>query len=98
MHDRTADTSTAAMSGWMRSAALVAAGVVSLCLMLDPYALHGVPRARLHAGLPLLFLGVSGAYIYGFGFSPGNALARVFIHPLILLSFLVIGGVVLTTY
>jgi predicted membrane protein len=96
MFDRTVDTGGVRTFGWTRLAALVAAGVVSLALMLDPYVLQGVSLTRVHAGLPLLLLGVSGAYVHGFGFRPAHPISRAAVHPLIVLSLFVIGFVVLT--
>jgi predicted membrane protein len=97
MSSRGAETESVRISGWMRSAALVGAGVVSLVLMLDPYVLHGVSSTRLHVGVPLLLLSVSGAFVYGFGFRPANGLARATIHPLILLALFAVGVVALVT-
>jgi predicted membrane protein len=98
MSDRTAETEAVRTSIWTQAAALVVAGVVSLILMLDPYVLQGVSQTRLHAGLPLLLLGVSGAFVYGFGFRPANGLARASIHPVVLLGLLAVGGAVLVTH
>ena len=97
MSERTADTAAVRTSSWMRAAALVGAGVVSLALMLDPYVLQGVSQTRVHAGLPLLLLSASGAFIYGFGFRPANELARACIHRLALLGLFAVGIVVLVT-
>jgi predicted membrane protein len=97
MSDRTAETEAVRTSIWTRAAALVVAGVVSLILMLDPYVLQGVSQTRLHAGLPLLLLGVSGAFVYGFGFNPANGLIRASIHPLVLLALFAVGVVALVT-
>ncbi len=77
---------------WGRTAALVAAGVISLTLMLDPYMLNGASALRVHEGLPLLMLGVSSAFVYGLGFRPARIATRVLLHPAVTWALLGIGG------
>jgi len=67
--------------GWMRGVALGVAATISLALTLDPYLLNHVPTARMHEGASLLMFGVSGAFIFGLGFTPANRLARAALHP-----------------
>ena len=66
---------------WLRAISLAVAGVVSVALTVDPYILRGVSGARVHAGLPLLMLGVASALAYGLGFEPGGRVSRVLLHP-----------------
>ncbi len=82
-------------SSWTKGAALAAAGVVSLGLTFDPYALQGLSPTRVHIGLPLLLLGVSAGFVYGFGFRPENAGARAFCHPATAAALFVVGALVL---
>jgi predicted membrane protein len=79
-------------SPWTRTFSLAAAGAISLVLMLDPYALRGVSLSRVHEGLPLLLLGVSGAFIHGFGFRPTIKVIRAFANPIVIWSFLIVGA------
>lgn len=67
--------------GLSRIASLAAAGAVSFALMLDPYVLRGVSDARVHAGLPLMMLGVAGLFVYGLGFAPKTKALRFVFHP-----------------
>jgi predicted membrane protein len=66
---------------WSRAVALTAAGAASLALTLDPYVLSDVSSARVHEGMPLLMLGVSGAFAYGLGFRPAQPILRALLHP-----------------
>jgi predicted membrane protein len=91
MSDRTVSAQSLPAS-WTRALALGVAGVVSLALMLDPYVLQGVSQTAVHAGLPLVLVGVSAAFIYGFGFQLRNRIARAFCHPLTITALLVCGG------
>ncbi|MDQ0469819.1 cyd operon YbgE family protein [Labrys wisconsinensis] len=75
---------------WTRALSLMAAGGVSLLLLLYPYALHGVPNGRVHAGLPLLMLGAAGLFAHGLGFAARTGPARLVLHPA--LAWLLFGA------
>jgi hypothetical protein len=75
------DTAARPAINWMRGFALAVAAMISLALTLDPYLLNHVPTTRMHEGASLLMLGVSGAFVFGFGFTPANRLARAALHP-----------------
>jgi predicted membrane protein len=77
---------------WSQALALSAAASISLALMLDPYILSGVSALRIHEGLPLLMLGVSSAFAYGFGFTPAGAISRMLLHPALAWASLGVGG------
>jgi Cyd operon protein YbgE (Cyd_oper_YbgE) len=64
-----------------RAASLAVAGLASLALTLDPCLLNGVSATRIHAGLPLLMLGVSGAFACGLGFQPSGRISRALVQP-----------------
>jgi predicted membrane protein len=83
------DVGTAAGSTWARTISLVAAGAISLALMLDPYLLHGFSLARIHEGLPFLLLGVAGAFVHGFGYRATSSITCALAHPM--LSWLLLG-------
>ncbi|CAM5767118.1 hypothetical protein LMIY3S_02054 [Labrys miyagiensis] len=68
--------------GWGRALSLAVAGIASLLLMLYPYVLNGVPGWKMHTGLPVMMLGVTGLYMAGLGFSPRSKLLRAIFHPL----------------
>ena len=83
------DVGTASGSTWARTISLVAAGAISLALMLDPYLLRGFSLARIHEGLPFLLLGVAGAFVHGLGYRATSSIARALAHPM--LSWLLLG-------
>ena len=66
---------------WSRGLSLAAACGISLTLMLFPFVLRGIPGARLHLGLPILMLGVAGAFVHGIGFTPDNRFLRLLFGP-----------------
>jgi predicted membrane protein len=76
----------------MRTASFTAALAASLVLTLFPFLLRHVPETRLHSALPLLLLGVAGAFIYGIGYRPDNRLLRVLFGPVCAWA-LMIGGI-----
>jgi predicted membrane protein len=85
-----ADVGTTAASPWARAISFVAAGAISLALMLDPYLLRGFSLSRIHEGLPFLLLGVAGAFVHGFGYRAASGFTRALAHPMLswaLLSF-----------
>jgi predicted membrane protein len=75
----------------MRAASFATALAASLALMLFPFLLRHVPTTRLHSALPLLLLGVAGAFIYGVGYRPDQKLLRVLFGPACAWA-LMIGG------
>ena len=89
MSEIRADVGATAASPWTRAISLVAAGVISLALMLDPYLLRGFSLSRIHEGLPFLLLGVAGAFVHGFGYRATSRIARALAHPM--LSWLLLG-------
>lgn len=78
-----------------RALALVAGCVFSVALLLDPYLLKGVSLVRVHEGLPLLMLGVSTAFAYGFGFSSERPLVRALLHPALAWALIGAGAALL---
>lgn len=83
---------SAAASGWARALSLAGAGAISLALTLDPFLLNGVPPLRLHAGLPLMMLGVSGAFAHGLGYRPSSRVIRALVAPATAWLLLVAGA------
>jgi predicted membrane protein len=92
-----ADVATATAAPWARTISLVAAGAISLALMLDPYLLRGFSLARIHEGLPFLLLGVAGAFVHGFGYRPASSFMRVFAHPMLSWALLGFGAAWIAT-
>jgi predicted membrane protein len=84
-----ADVATATAAPWARTISLVAAGAISLALMLDPYLLRGSSLSRIHEGLPFLLLGVAGAFVHGFGYRAASSFTRALAHPM--LSWALLG-------
>jgi predicted membrane protein len=78
----------------IRTVSLAAALAASLALMLFPFLLRSVPETRLHAVLPVMLLGVAGAFVHGVGFSPDNRLLRVLFGPACAWT-LMVGGAIL---
>ena len=50
--------------------------VLSLTLMIYPYALGNSMDRATHAALPVLLFGVSGAFVHGMGYEPDNRFLR----------------------
>jgi predicted membrane protein len=75
----------------VRTASFMAALVASLALMLFPFLLRHVPETRLHAALPILLLGIAGAFVFGIGYRPDNRLLQVLFGPICSWA-LIIGG------
>jgi predicted membrane protein len=65
----------------IRTASLTAALAASLMLMLFPFLLRHIPAARLHSALPVMLLGVAGAFVHGIGYTPDNKLLRILFGP-----------------
>jgi predicted membrane protein len=76
------------------TASFFAALAISLALMLFPFLLRHVPGTRLHSALPLMLVGVAGAFVHGIGFVPDNKLLRVLFGPACAWA-LIVGGVLL---
>jgi predicted membrane protein len=81
--------------GALRAASFIAALAATLVLMLVPFLLRGVPDARLHSALPIAMLGIAGAFVYGIGFTPDNALLRMLFGPWCCWTLMVVGTAVL---
>jgi predicted membrane protein len=77
-----------------RLLSLATAGIVSLTLLLYPYGLSGIASWRIHAGLPLMMLGVAGFFVYGLGFAARTAAVRLLFHPLVSWAFFIAGALV----
>jgi predicted membrane protein len=92
-----ADAKTVTGATWARSVSLVAAGAISLALMLDPYLLRGFSLARIHEGLPFLLLGVTGAFVHGFGYRAASSFTRALAHPLLSWALLGFGAAWIAT-
>src|ERR1700722_14686187 len=92
MSEIRADAKKATAAPWARAISLVAAGAVSLALMLDPYLLRGFSLSRIHEGLPLLLLGVAGAFVHGFGYRATSSIMRALAHPLLSWTLLGFGA------
>jgi predicted membrane protein len=75
----TTDSGAPARMSVARALTFFVALTVSLVLLLDPYVLGAHLSWRIHAGLPLLMLGVSISFAYALGFKPdGRALRAGF--------------------
>lgn len=81
---------------WARGVSLVAALAVSAVLMLYPYALGTTMTAATHTALPLLLVGVSAAFVHGFGFRPDNRAWRFVCGPLVAWPLMAVGIAILT--
>jgi predicted membrane protein len=92
---RTDLATPSAARGWARALSLAVAGLVSLLLLVDPYVLSGIPSARVHAGLPLMMLGIAGLFMDGLGFEPRTRALRLAFHPAAAWLFFAIGAAVI---
>lgn len=59
-----------------RALSLAAAAILSLALMIYPYALGNTMDRATHIALPVLLLGISGAFVHGIGYEPDNRFLR----------------------
>ena len=59
-----------------RALSLAAAAILSLALMIYPYALGHTMDRVTHTALPVLLFGVSGAFVHGIGYEPDNRFLR----------------------
>ena len=92
-----AEVATATAAPWARTISLVAAGAISLALMLDPYLLRGFSLARIHEGLPFLLLGVAGSFVHGFGYRATSGVTRALAHPMLSWTLLAFGAAWIAT-
>lgn len=81
-----------------RAASLLVALGLSGGLLLYPRVLGNHLGPLEHAVLPLLLLGVSGAFVVGLGYRPDNRLARVVLSPAASWGLMALGVVVLVLH
>lgn len=65
--------------------------------MLFPFLLHDIAGSRLHAGLLIMVLGVSGLFVYGIGYIPSYWALRLLFGPNCSYALTISGSVVLST-
>jgi predicted membrane protein len=73
-----------------RSISLVLAGAASVVLLVFPYLLGNPLAPRVHAVLPLLLLGIAGAWVHGLGFIPKHRLPRLLASPAFVWPLLIV--------
>jgi predicted membrane protein len=78
-----------------RTISFIAALAASLTLMLFPFLLRYVPSGRLHTALPVMLLGVAGAFVYGIGYQPDNRLLQLLFGPKCAWSMMIGGALLL---
>ncbi len=83
-----------ALARAIQTVSFAVALLASLALMTFPFLLRQVPAMRLHSALPLMLLGVAGAFVHGVGFSPDSRLLRVLFGPACAWT-LMVGGALL---
>jgi predicted membrane protein len=76
---------------WSRAISLGAALVISAVLMLYPYALGTKMTPLMHTALPLMLIGVSGAFVHGFGFRPQAKALAVLFSPVAAWPLMAVG-------
>jgi len=81
-----------------KALSLVAAGLISVTLLLDPYLLAAVPSWRLHVGFPIVMLGIAGLFMHAVGFVPRVGALRTIFHPVAAWLLLAGGGAVLAGF
>lgn len=79
------------MSRAARALSLTIAIGLSLLLLVFPFLLGSELGAREHVALTLLLLGISGAFVHGFGYEPQRRAWRVLFHPLTAWSLVCVG-------
>ena len=75
----------------IRAVSFAIALAASVALMLFPFLLRHVEEQRLHSGLPILLLGIAGAFVFGIGYRPDNRPLRVLFGPVFAWA-LIFGG------
>jgi predicted membrane protein len=84
-----------ALVGWtIRIVSFLVALAISIALMLFPFLLRKLPGNRLHATLPIILLGVAGAFACGIGYTPDHTLLRMLFGP-ICAWLMIMGGMFL---
>ncbi len=83
---------------WLRIVSLTAAFAVSAVLMLYPYALGTTMTPMLHTALPLLMLGVAGAFVHGTGFRPDAKALRILFSPIAAWPLMAVGAGLLAVH
>jgi predicted membrane protein len=76
---------------WSRTISLGAALAISAVLMLYPYALGTKMTPMLHTALPLMMIGVAGAFVHGFGFHPQRRVFATLFSPIAAWPLMVVG-------
>ena len=89
------DTGHAGVSLRSRAVSLVLAIGVSVTLLVFPYLLGSPPSPRVHALLPVLLFGVSGAWVHGLGFVPRRRVWRILFGPLVAWPAIAIPGLLI---
>ena len=74
-----------------RTVSLGAALIISAVLMLYPYALGTKMTPMLHTALPLMMLGVAGAFVHGMGFRQNARALAVLFSPIAAWPLILIG-------
>lgn len=74
---------------WISLALAVA---ISGTLLIFPYLLGSPPSPRVHALLPWLLFGLSGAWVHGLGFVPVRRLWRILFGPPVAWPLIAISG------
>ena len=74
-----------------RTVSLGTALAISAVLMLYPYALGTKMTPMLHTALPLMMLGVAGAFVHGFGFHPQNRVIAILFSPIAAWPLMAVG-------
>ena len=74
-----------------RTVSLGAALIISAVLMLYPYALGTRMTPMLHTALPLMMLGVAGAFVHGMGFRPNARALAVLFSPVAAWPLMALG-------
>lgn len=69
--------------------------LASVCLMVFPFLLHHVPANKMHAGLPVIMLGVAGTFVHGVGYKPENRVLSILFAPAISWLIIVSGFLLL---
>jgi predicted membrane protein len=96
VHAETVKASAA--RGWARALSLMAASLVSLVLLADPYVLSAIPASRIHIGLPVMMLGSAGLFMNGLGFELGTNTLRLIFHPALAWLLFAGGALVVTGF
>lgn len=79
------------VNGLARAASLIAAAVIVAVIVLYPRLVAEDSSSVPHGFLALLLMGMSAAWVHGFGFIPEHRVLRILFSPLVAWPLIAVG-------